>query len=309
MKQVIVHLFLMSFFCVAAQDEGNFNYSSPGGNGQSLVPESSTANPTLDDDSQIVVKISGLLNVSADTYVAVFNLVQLGETTEQTNRLMKERIEKFLTALARVGVDTSLVKTELLSFVPRYDFKLSAKRFSRFYNEIPDGFEMQRSISILYRRPSLLDNIASAAAECEIYDLAKTDYFVADIGDQYNKLRLRAFELLRQRLKEYETIGFRLDTMKKVFADDFVTILPRERYASYQAFSRPAMKVASASESTGKISSREAGHFDFVINPVITEPVIQVTYSIAVKYLLKSDSKNEYLWVTPDGVTKSLLIN
>lgn len=52
------------------------------------------------------------------------------------------------------------------------------------------------------------------------------------------------------------------------------------------AFSRPAFVSKSVSRYYNKI---DYGSFDVVINPVVTKPLIQLTYNVAVKYIRKEE--------------------
>ena len=51
--------------------------------------------------------------------------------------------------------------------------------------------------------------------------------------------------------------------------------------------------------------------FDFVINPVIVEPVIQVMYEVKLRIKRekkKEETKKEYFLITPAGEVKNLRI-
>ena len=51
--------------------------------------------------------------------------------------------------------------------------------------------------------------------------------------------------------------------------------------------------------------------YDIVINPAILEPVVQFTYSLTLKYVIKDPVKKiekEFILVTPEGVVRTLKI-
>jgi uncharacterized protein YggE len=270
----------------------------------------------------MIITLSGLMNAKADHYVATFNVIQVGETSEVTDQLMAKRIQRFKLSLKTMGIDTSEVKTDMISFVPKYNFNLESKIFSKSFNEVPDGFELQKSITIHYKNSSALDALISAAARAEIFDLVKVDYYINDINKNYETLRSKCLELLKGKIKSYELIGFRLDTLKKVFAEAQSAVVPQNRYSSYQAFSRPSIDVAKK-----RVSARynELQHsntryynpvsydsYDLVINPVIDEPVVQLTYKIVVKYFIKEEKakdRNTIMMVTPNGEVKQLKLD
>ncbi len=128
---------------------------------------------------------------------------------------------------------------------------------------------------------------------------------------------------MKSRVKSYEIVGFELDTLKKTMADNFTTIFPQTRYYSYSAFSRPSFASLKkkpsdqpfVSEYTKPVSRYynqvDYDSYDIVINPLITEPVVQLSYSIDVKYFLKTEPvvktpKKIYYIINKDGDAKQL---
>ena len=303
-------LLLPLFLChlvVAQKVSGNINY------GERTELPNETPNAELIND-EITLSVKGLMNMNASTYVASFHIVQVGETAEATDVLMTSRIQKLKSALARVGIDTSTVKTDMISFVPRYDISILNKIFSKSYNEVPDGFELQKNVMIRYNNPSAIDAIVTAAASAEIYDLVKVDYFLNDVTKHYDSLRRQCVEAIKARIKTYEALGIRFDTLKRSLADNFKTILPQQRYGQYEAVARPSLSaVKRATEGTSaKFRSADISpsryyqgvdynEFDVVINPVVDEPMVQLTYEIKVRFFgLKPEIKERYFFVAND---------
>ncbi|MFZ6012037.1 MAG: SIMPL domain-containing protein [Bacteroidota bacterium] len=309
---------------VDAQVNGNAESGNSRLNGDPVFTTRNSKIATIENDSEITIRINGLLNAVADSYVATFNIVQGGKTPAEVDQLMIGRINKFLERARKVGIDSNDIKVDMISFIPKFEYKLIDKRiFSRTYNEVPDGFELQKNITVRYTRPAVLEHIVSAAAEAEIYDLVKVDYYINDVTKNYETLRTKCLELLKSRVKTYELVGFRLDTLKKVFADEFSTILPQTRYAGYQAFSRPSIDISSSKvlgvsdkvyemrhPTTRFYNAVNVDAFDLVINPVVDEPVVQLTYSIVVKYFQKKPQtpgeKGSYFIITPQGDIRPL---
>ena len=303
---------------IDGQSPGNYQFN----NRQTLQkpgrdPASSAA---IINDEAIVVQVNGLMNIVADSYVAVFNIVQVGESMDSVNLIMNRRIANFEKKLNSIGIENGSVKIDLISFVPNYDFQLDNKIFSKTYNEVPSGFEMQKNVTVLYKNSAKLDDIVTAAANSEIYDLVKVDYFIPNIQKSQDSLRIKCLKEVKEKVKSYEVIGFKLDTMKKVMADNFVSVYPKTRYFTYQAFSRPSLNMAKRKSSSQQASLNEVrkttseyynqidyDQYDLVINPVITEPVVQLSYTVTVKYFLKKGDdkqKNIYYILTPSGETK-----
>jgi uncharacterized protein YggE len=328
MKKVLIvtgTLAMLSFIClftdtlVNAQVRGNAQYDNP----QSYQSEAG-ANPVIEDPSTMTLSISGLLNARADDYVATFNIIQVGETIEKADEMMSNRINKFIRTLKTFQLDTNAIKIDMVSFVPKFDYEVDEKIFSKMFNEVPVGFEVQKNITIHYKNSATLNALMSAAAQEEIYDLVKVEYFLTDINKEYETLRRKCADLFKLRLKSYESLGFKLDTLKKVFADDFATIVPQTRYAQYQAFSRPSLDAAKKKTVLGSLKVKEVqrpqstyynavsyDQYDLVVNPVIDEPVVQLTYKITVKYFLKESPKenNTYFMISPQGEIKPLVLS
>ena len=288
----------------------NIQYSN-----QTPPKRNPAASVEVHSNSEIVVRVTGLMNVVADKYVAVFNVIQVAETAAQTDALMNERLAALRSELRKVGYDSSAVFVDFVSFLPRYDYQAESKLFSKTYNEVPAGFELQKNIMVHFTKSSQLDDIVTAAAQSEIYDLIKVDYFLKDQTPFRDSLRTRCQREFRTKTKAYENLGIRTDSLKRVANENFVVTYPPVRYFPYQAFSRPSLNAARkkntvAPKEVHKVVSRYYGQvepdgYDIVINPVITEPVVQITYAMIVKFFLpETPQKSNYYLVTPAGDIK-----
>lgn len=306
MKYAFCLLLICSLTTVFAQHLGNLKYSQD-------TPEEREAHAEL-KDGEMTLTISGLLNARADTFVAFFNITQVGETAEKTDSLMVMRIARFKAALRRQNRDTLFVHTDMISLVPKYELRMFKKIFSKTYNEVPDGFELQKNVSVRYHNTTDLDAIVTAAAQAEIYDLVKVDYFLIDVKKQYEQLRARCQEAMKARVKYFEGLGMRLDTLRKIFDEDFATVLPQTRYGSYVAVSRPSLSaMRKEEEQSGKIYRADPpasryyqavsyANYDVVINPVVAEPVVQLSYQVSLKYFLPMAEPGQKLLLITPGV-------
>jgi len=299
-----------------AQAPGNYQFNNKQ-NLQNAGRSPATAAGIASDDV-ITTQVNGLMNIMADSYVAVFNIVQVGESMDSVDLMMNRRIANFEQKLNSIGIEKESVKIDLISFVPNYEIQVENRVFSKSYNEIPAGFEMQKNVSVLYKNSSKLDDIISAAANSEIYDVVKVDYFIDNLQKSIDSLRNRCLKEIKEKVKSYELIGFKLDTLRKVMSDDYAAVYPQTRYFSYQAFSRPSLNAAKKKSSsqptlneipktTSKFYSPvDYAQYEIIINPVITEPVVQLSYSVTIKYFLKEEEKqkNIYYLLTPTGEAK-----
>jgi hypothetical protein len=291
-----------------AQISGNVNYQN-----QVRYPDQNI-DVLLPGNSNVVLTIKGLANLTADTYVAIFSVTQVGKTTDEVNSLIDNRISQALTNLkAKPGIETFV---DMISFVPMYEFEVEKKIFSKkTYNEVPKGFELKKNIHIKYKDPNLLNQIITTLSGSEIYDLVRVDYFSDKLEAVKAELATRSRVLLQEKAKNYrQIIGPGIDSSEKKLAEAFSVVYPVERYQSYQAYTnselnaKPYSKVNQVEKSTTlyyqPVVNKE---FDFVINPIVMEPVIQVMYVLKMEVNrekpLKVPSK-EYYIITPNGDLK-----
>src|SRR5690606_11661515 len=109
-------------------------------------------------------------------------------------------------------------------------------------------------------------------------------------------------------------------------ADGYSVKYPTEMYQSYQVYTSSSLNLSKKANVNHSEKSTTLYYqpiidkeFDFVINPKIVEPVIQVMYEIKFKLIRpvnpapqtvpKSEIKKEYLLVTPNGDIKNLPLN
>lgn len=295
------------------QASGNVNYQT-----QVHFPDNNIY-INLPQNGDILVSVKGLANVKADTYVAIFNVTQVGKTTQEVNQLMDDRITSALKEIKlKKEVETFV---DMISFVPVYELEAEKKIFSKkTYNEIPTGFELKKNIHIKYSDPNQLNEFIAILSNNEIYDLIRVDYFSNNLETVKKDMMNRAKLLVQEKIKNYESIlGETFVSVEKKIADGFKVSLPLEMYKSYEAYNcswltqKKYGNVNQASKSSTlyyqPIIDKE---FDFVINPTILEPVIQVMYelkiSISREKKQSTTAGKEYILITPNGEMKSLEI-
>ncbi len=312
MKQIIIALSIFITTTSNGQSSGNINYQS-----QVRYPESNIE-ATLPDGKNILITVTGMANVKADTYVAIFSLTQSGKTTEEVNSLLDNRIQLALTEIQKkTGIETYV---DMVSFVPVYEYEMDKKTFSkRTYNETPVGFELKKNIHIKFSKAGDLNEIIAVLSRSEIYDLVRVDYFSNTMEAAKKELMIKAKLIVQDKLKNYQSvIGEKLDSVQKQVADVYKVVLPVEMYKSYQAYNSSSLNI----RKSGVINQADKTttlyyqpvidkEFDFVINPTILEPVIQVMYEIKLMVnrekaeLVKKPLKH-YIMITPAGEVKNL---
>ena len=329
MKHLALFLLLLLISPVSqAQVMGNYGeqnekqYQNVMPNAQfRAVPKSAR----LRDDNVLEISINALSNQRADSYTAIFSILQVGKTAEETNTLLNNRLNGFLTATKSLGIPAADIYVDMVNFLPRYEYDVSKKLFSKkTYTEIPKGFELQKNVHIRYTNPSLLDDIVTAAAQQEIYDIVKVDYFINDPNKVYKELRETAFAYLNDIEAHYRSIGILLDSAYLVTAENAWVAYPINRYESYQAFSTQLLDQSDKNNAVVNTADKPVSRFynaipandyDIVINPQILEPAVQFSYNLIAQYTLppykpavKTEIKKEFIWVTPNGEVKTLKV-
>ena len=287
MQTKLILLAILALFNIQlfGQASGNVNYQY-----QVQLPDK-PINIQLSTNEKDVISIKGLYNVKADAYVAIFSLTQAGKTAAEVNQLIDERINTVKFACEnKAGVS---IFVDMISFVPVFEYDVVKKIFSKkTYNEVPKGFELQKNLHVRYKDPNFLNDLLTACSSAEIYDLVRVDYFSDSLEMVKKQMMNKAKLLIDERLKNKAKITSKdYSAYDKEMWDGYKVVFPIEMYNAYQAYSCNSLKT---SESSGaQQAPKNTTHyykpyfdknFDFVVNPIIFEPVIQVMYEIRVKY-------------------------
>lgn len=308
--------FSLFYFNLTAQVSGNINYNNQG-SGYS----SSQMNVQLQNNNfkNIQIKVRGLYNEKASQQNAIISMMQVGQTIDEVNNLMDGRINKIRQAVLALSPDIQFF-VDIISFVPMYEYDLEKKPFNKkTYNEVPSGFEVKKNLHIGYKDSDMIHQIMAICAQNEVYDLVRVDYISEYFEAMQDSLRQQAFDIYKKTLKHYEAIlGISLVKKEKTVNDGFNVSYPQERYQSYQAFSKaqlPSKKGAVLKNEQKNTTLHYMPEFfknhQFVINPNLVEPVIQMVYELVVNIKLKEEPKistnpKEYFFVSPNGDLKKL---
>jgi len=308
-------LVLLALICqfpnLIAQVSGNVVYSE-----DKLTEEIPFAE--FQKDNSVLVEVSAIYNAIADDYVALFSVSQLGESAAITNSMMDSRLNGVKQEFVDLGVKESDIYFDMITFVPEYEYEVQKKLFSKSYNEIPKGFRLQKNIHVRYKKSKMLDKLMAACAKYEIYDLIKVEYFSANNNVYYDTLRIAAMNLLKSKIKDYKEFGVGTDKASVQISENTFVKFPQEQYSKYQAFNSSSIETLKKSSALTQVNKTTSYYYnqisykgyDIVINPVITEPVIQYAVTMKIKLTMKipPDEKNaEYYILTPNGDLKSIL--
>jgi uncharacterized protein YggE len=269
----------------------------------------------------LVLEVNAMMNMKADSYLAIFHVTQLGQSAEEADSLMNERIDGVLSRVKEHGIKEKDVFTDMLSFIPVYELETTRKLFSKTYQEVPAGFEIQKNIHIRFTDARVLDKLVTAAAKEEIYDLVKVDFFVAQQSACYNTLRMFATRLLQQKLANLEKLGLKVAESHRLAAEKHGAYFPLDRYTTYQSRTQSSLNSRRKGQLVNDVRKSNThfynkvpyGQFDIVLHAEITEPPVQYTYNITIQCQLpeafpKKDVKEiiKYIWISEKGDVKEL---
>lgn len=325
-NSILFFLLLGATFTSVAQISGNSYYGSDNrynfrNDAINLAQKNMQwDNSQISDPNTVVFNFRGLANIKADAYMAIFNITQVGETASKANELVNQRYQAFLAEISSV-VKKEDVYLDMVSQIPIYEVEVTQKLFSKTYNEVPKGFELQKNIHVLFKKGSDLDFILEAAAKHEIYDLIKVDYFIEDGDKVFTQLRDSLLRLVDEQVKSYnKLLGERLDTVYKSLQENKAMTFPVDRYSKYTAASSSSVEalgkksgVTAVRKPTIMFYDKLSYHnFDIIINPIVLEPVVQYTYQIKVQYHRKRPTEvqvqNHYKIINSNGDVKTLEI-
>ena len=273
----------------------------------------------------LVLEVNAMMNMKADSYLAIFHVTQLGQSAEEADSLMNERIDGVLRRVMEHGVKEKDVFTDMLSFIPVYELEATRNLFSKTYQEVPAGFEIQKNIHIRFTDARVLDKLVTAAAKEEIYDLVKVDFFVAQQSACYDTLRMFATKLLQQKLANFEKLGLKVEESHRLAAEKNGAYFPLDRYTTYQSRTQSSLNSRRKGQLVNDIRKSNThfynkvpyGNFDIVLHAEITEPPVQYTYNLTLQCQLpeawadkKKDIKEiiKYLWITQEGEVRELTV-
>jgi uncharacterized protein YggE len=300
-----------------------YNYRPTSANSDGI--DDPYGNPQIIGENLVEFRVNVLANQKADSYTAIFNVVQLGKTTDETNTTLQTRLDAFITDMKKSGIQSQDIYVDMVNFLPKFEYDVSKKIFSKkTFIEVPIGFELQKNIHVRFTKPEILDLIVAAAARQEIYDIVKVDYFVKDSKSIYTQMRNAAIQNFKEIKSSYVGL-LQLDSAYIVTAENTGVTYPGERYKSYQAFTsqlldpsqRADSKIERADKPISQFYDAIAGNnFDVIINPEILEPCVQFSYQLLVRCQLKERYPNtntvlkkEFIMVTPNGEVKTLKID
>jgi uncharacterized protein YggE len=246
----------------------------------------------LPDNSGMLIPAHVQINIKADEYVAVFGLSQEGRNIQDCIRKLDPQIENFIGELKNIGLKTEDLAIDHTAQTRTYDYQISGN----VANERATGFIVKKTVSIHYQEKEWINKLMTAATNANVYDLIKVDYLVSNSSAIREKLFEEGSRIIKEKAARYDRLlGLRFRSQIQIVQENYNTIFPNESYDSYVAFESGKVKESdfndrnrvkeARKEETFFFNTQDPGGFDNVINPVVTEPVIQFSLYLQIKYL------------------------
>jgi uncharacterized protein YggE len=273
-----------------AQTSGNIVYSEtnrkPVG-----VPVTLGAVP-LSDNSGILIPAHVKINIKADEHVAVFGLSQEGRTIQDCIRKLDPQIENFIGELKNIGLKAEDVAIDHTTQTRTYDYQIKGN----VANEKATGFIVKKTVSVHFKEKEWMNKLMAAGAKADVYDLIKVDYLVNNATAVRDRLFEEGARIIKEKAGRYDKLlGLKFRSQIQIVQENYNTISPTESYDSYVAFETGNVKESEFSDrnrvkearknETFFFNTQDAGNFDYIINPVVTEPVVQFSLYLQIKYL------------------------
>jgi hypothetical protein len=277
------------------------------------------------DGSDFLVRVHVLYNAAPSSYMAIFHMNQAGKKVQDIDSLMSKRVAKLIAQSHSIGLKKEDFYTDMIALVPIFE---KEKKLGKNYVQVPKGFEMQKNLHVKYKTAAQLDALFTLAAQCEIYDLIKVEYFYDSTETANQILKNKAVQVLNQKLKTYKQMGISLDTNFRMVQEQRHQYFPIDEYRPYQPLAVSTLDVdeavdAAKSGVTQPVNTQRttmfynqvsSDGFDAVINPSPLSPTIQFVYNVDVRFKIhvpiqtktETIKQTDLLIITPQGTIKEI---
>ncbi|HZS48893.1 MAG TPA: SIMPL domain-containing protein [Blastocatellia bacterium] len=273
---------------IQAQTSGNVAYSEK----TRIRPHETPSGTTQTPDGSVYIEAYVLFNGKADEYVATFSASQEGRTIHECNQKLASQIQEFSGELKAVGIKDEDIDVDFVVQNRVYDYQVN----SGSATEKLSGFEIKKNIAVHYKEKGLLDNLTNAAAKANIFDLIKVDYVIDNPAPIRERLLKEGARIIREKEASYENLfGLKFRSPVEVTTEKYETVYPKDQYDSYTAFetgqvdpgNSQTYRVTQARKNTTFFfNGSDPGLYDLVINPVVSEPMIQISMYLRVRRMV-----------------------
>lgn len=294
-KTIFISLTLLLLIStVYAQQSGNSVY---GQNYNSTAGKIQTVDKLFLTDSTFIIQANVALNVIADNYVATFGVAEQSATLSDCNDKIEKRIQGFITDLSKIGITAADVYVDMTTQNKIYDYKMIGSIEEQYLK----GFELKKNVIIKFINIKDLDKMVISASTFQIYDLVKVDYNVTDNNKIYTQLFVAAMEIINQKKGLYAgATNSKLSPVSEIYGEEFYSFSPSQLYKSYTAYESGDVYGGYSSSYTKKDMRKSTTYYydkmsysglDKIINPIVTEPVVEFVLTLQIKFQVEKNKK------------------
>jgi len=297
MKHRLVILFTMlttSF--VSAQEAGNYLFGNSNSSNYYPTYTPQSASRVYLSDSAFLIQANVMMNVIADSYVATFGVSEISTSLPDANAKIDARIEKFVDALSKLGVQEKNIYIDMTTQTLLADYKINGNYAEQYIS----GYEQKKNVIVRFNKIDDLDKMVLAASDQGIYDLAKVDYIVTDINTIYAQLFQSALDVINSKKALYiQATGLNPEPVSEIYAESFLCYYPSQLYKSYTVnvstlfydYNSNQKRKDLPRNTTYYYDKLNYSGFDKVINPVVTEPAVEYVMTLQIKYNVDKSKK------------------
>jgi uncharacterized protein YggE len=245
-------------------------------------------------DSAFMVEARVLYNANATYYVAHFALAQEGETVISCNEAISKRINGFINEVTKNDIKKEDCIIDFVSQTKVYEHVIE----DDIAIEKIKGFVVKKNVIITINDKDQINELINIASNYEIYDLVKVDYKTKDLEQIKNEMWQAALKQINSKKERYIALtNIKTTNSSIIISEEFRAIQPGQLYAKYSAFESTNVvnygyskskieRVDAVKMSTSFYQPLDESDFDQMINNNSTEPHLQYTFTIRVKYFV-----------------------
>lgn len=297
-NKFIIIFFLFNSLFIKAQTSGNQvlnrnQYKNQIVNNTNKIIDT---NKLYLSDTSFLIESNVVINVIADSYIAVFGVSQEANSLKSANEKINERIQTFINSLQTNGFDTKDIFVDITTQTQISDYRI----LGNYAEQYIDGFELKKNVIIKFNNIKDLDKIIMLASENQIYDLAKVDYVVLDVNAIYNQLFKTAVDVINNKKQLYTSItNMKISTNSEIYDEEFYCLNPQELYQQYKQNISTKYYNNNYRERTKNLRDNNTYYYerinytgyDKIINPIVIEPVVSYVLKIKIKYNIQTNKK------------------
>jgi uncharacterized protein YggE len=237
-KQLLFLACLLLSYSLSAQMSGNQIYANHHNN--NYRPNIPSQGTNQFNNGSLSIQVNLMLEKTATTYRLTVGANQEEKSVEACDKKINTRINKLTKRLQEIGIQNKGIYVDFISQTKIYDYSVNQQQST----QIENGFEIKKNIIIQFDELDLVDQIISACADSEIYDIIKLDYIDLDREKAYAQLYEEALKLAKERkdflMKHHSgtaTGRFKISTTS------FSANYPKNLYKTYQAFESSQLNI------------------------------------------------------------------